>query len=165
MHIPPYYKKRTWQIFLIGVFAGSIVAYIIFTFMYGKMYANILTDYIELQDQYGELERQNETLLRDKEQLQIEKEFTIQSIHIHYVNGKQFRFDRLTTHQLNSLIKEELKDVIGKDVKSIADNSELIRSIIEKYDFTIKEINYSFEIKKMVISEQLQLDLHVKFAT
>jgi|SRR5690625_812501 len=165
MHIPPYYKKRSWQIFLIGVFAGSIVAYLIFTFMYGKMYANMLADYTELQDRHGELERQNETLLRDKEQLQQEKEYTVQSIQIHYINGKQFRFDRLTIHQLNTLIKEELKDIIGKEVKGVADNSELIRTIVEKNNFTIDDISYAFEIRRMVITEQLQLDLHVKFAT
>jgi len=165
MHIPPYHRKRSWQIFAIGLFAGSIIAYIVFVFMYGKLYGDALTNYLELEAEMKDLQRQNETLLHDKEQLQLETQFTIQSIDIHIVNSKQFRFDRLTIHQLTSLIKDELEDIIGKDVKSVAENTDLIANLIEKSSFTIDDLSYSFTIKKIVITETIELDLHVNFST
>lgn len=165
MHVPPYHKKRSWQIFAVGVFAGSIVAYLVLIFMYGEMYANLLTEMTELKAEKQQLERQNEALLRDKEQLQEETEWIVQSIDINFTNSRDFRFDRLTAHQLAEQIKDELKEIIGKDVQSVAENSELIESLIEKSVFTIDELSYSFEIKKMVFSEQITIELHIKFAT
>lgn len=165
MHVPPYHKKRSWQIFAVGVFAGSIVAYLVLIFMYGEMYANLLTEMTELKAEKQQLERQNEALLRDKEQLQEETEWIVQSIDINFTNSRDFRFDRLTAHQLAGQIKDELKEIIGKDVQSVAENSELIESLIEKSVFTIDELSYSFEIKKMVFSEQITIELHIKFAT
>lgn len=133
--------------------------------MYGEMYANLLTEMSEIKAEKQQLERQNEALLRDKEQLQIENEWIIQSINVNFINSRDFRFDRLTAHQLAEQIKEELKDIIGKDVRTVAENSELIESLIEKGVFTIDELSYSFAIKKIVFSEQVTLELQIKFAT
>lgn len=164
MHIPPYHRKRSWQIFAIGLFLGAIIAYFIFILMYGKLYGNLLTDVTKLEAEIKDLERQNDILLEDKEQLQQEQIFTIQEIEVHFTNQKDFRFDRLTIHQLNALIKEELQDIIGKDVDSIANNTELITNLIEKSIFEIDDLTYTFSIKKIVITETVSLDLHVTFA-
>lgn len=165
MHIPPYHKKRSWQVFALGVLTGSIIAYLILIFMYGEMYANLLTEMTELRAEKQQLEHQNEALLRDKEQLQQESEWIVQSIEIEFTNSKEFRFDRLTTHELSSQILDELKDIIGKDVKTVSENSALIESLIEKSVYTIDELSYSFEIKKIVFSEIVLLELQIKFAT
>lgn len=165
MHIPPYHRKRNWQIFALGLLAGVIVAYFIFIFMYGKLYGNTIINLTELEAEVKDLQRQNETLLDDKEKLQLEQILTVKTIDIHFINSKQFRFDRLTTHQLNSLIKDELQHIIGKDVKSIAENSDLMTNLIEKSTFTIDDISYVFTIKKLVISETVVLHLQIRFAT
>lgn len=164
MHIPPYHKKRTWQIFLIGLFSGSIIAYIILAMMYGKMYEAVIAEKIALTSSYNELKRQNEALLEDKEQLQEEAILTVQSLDIHYINTKEFRFDRLMIHQLNDLIKQELKDIVGKEVKSISANSDLLVTVIENKTFTIDELSYQFEVRKMTLSEQVAIDLYIKLA-
>ncbi len=164
MHIPPYIKKRSWQLFLLGIFTGSIIAYLILIFMYGKMYANLLTETIELRAENQQLVRQNEALLRDKEKLEQENEWFIQSIDVRFTNSNEFRFDKLTTHQLSSQIKDELQDTIGKDVKTVAENSDLIESLIEKSTFEVDDLAYAFVVKKMVFSEQMVLELEIKFA-
>lgn len=165
MHIPPYHRKRNWQIFAIGLLAGAIIAYIIFIFMYGKLYGDAITNLTELETEVKDLQRQNETLLDDKEKLQLEQKFTVQTIEVLFTNSKQFRFDRLTTHQLNSLMKDDLQDIVGKDVKSVAENSELIINLIEKNTYTIDDISYVFTIKKLIISESVILHLQIRFAT
>lgn len=165
MHIPPYHLKRNWQIFALGLLAGSILAYVIFIYMFGKLYGETITSLTELETEIQGLQRQNETLLQDKEKLQQEQQITVQTIEISFTNSKQFRFDRLTTHQLNSLIKDELQDIIGKDVKSVAENSELMINLIEKSTYTIDDISYVFTIKKLIISDNVSLHLHIRFAT
>src|SRR5699024_9661142 len=162
MHIPPYHRKRNWQIFAIGLLTGTIIAYLIFIFMYGKLYGDAITNLTELEAEVKDLQRQNETLLDDKEKLQLEQQFTVQTIEINFTNSKQFRFDRLTAHQLNSLIKDELQDIIGKDVKSVAENSELMTNLIEKNTYTIDDISYVFTIKKIIISENVVLHLQIR---
>jgi|SRR5699024_3909628 len=165
MHVPPYYRKRSWQLFLVGVVGGTIIAYLIFILMYGKLYGDLLIERTELETELKDLQRQNETLLLDKEQLQREQGLTVQTIDIHFVNGKQFRFDRLTIHQLSSLIKDELEDIIGRDVTTVAESSTLMINLIEKNTFEIDDISYSFTIEKLVIAENMEINLHVKFAT
>lgn len=165
MHVPPYYRKRSWQVFIVGVVVGTIIAYLIFVLMYGKLYGDLLIERTELETELKDLQRQNETLLLDKEQLQREQRLTVQTIDIHFVNGKQFRFDRLTIHQLSSLIKDELEDIIGKDVTTVAESSTLMINLIEKNTFEIDDISYTFTIEKMVIAENMEINLQVKFAT
>src|SRR5699024_9464248 len=113
MHVPPYYRKRSRQVFIVGVVVGTIIAYLIFVLMYGKLYGDLLIERTELETELKDLQRQNETLLLDKEQLQREQRLTVQTIDIHFVNGKQLRFDRLTIHQLSSLRSEERR--VGKE--------------------------------------------------
>ncbi|NGP45035.1 hypothetical protein G4V62_08715 [Bacillaceae bacterium SIJ1] len=37
MHIPPYYKKPTWQQFLAGAALGALAGWIVFLFIYGEI--------------------------------------------------------------------------------------------------------------------------------
>ncbi|MBO1003390.1 sporulation membrane protein YtrI [Pseudogracilibacillus auburnensis] len=164
MHVPPYHKKRSWQILIIGILIGSVIAYLVLAYMYGKMYENVLSDRIQLQSKITELERQNEALLHDKEELEEQKTISIHSIDIEFMNKEDMRFDRLITHQLEDLIKQEINDIIGKDVKSVAENDDLLVTVIENKTFTIDDLSYQFEVKKLYISEQVKLSLHVKLA-
>lgn len=164
MHIPPYHKKKSWQIFFLGVFLGAIIAYLLLAWMYGKMYEKVLSEKIALQADFRELKQQNEALLIDKEQLQAEASLTVKTIDIHFLNGKQFRFDRLIIHQLSDRIKEQLKDTIGKDIKTVADSSDLLISFIENKTYTIDDLSYQFIVKKITITEEIKMDLEVKFA-
>lgn len=164
MHVPPYHKKRSWQILIIGILIGSVIAYLVLAYMYGKMYENVLSDRIQLQSKITELERQNEALLHDKEELEEQKTISIHSIDIEFMNKEDMRFDRLITHQLEDLIKQEINDIIGKDVKSVAENDDLLVTVIENKTFTIDDLSYQFEVKKLYISEKVKLSLHVKLA-
>jgi|SRR5690625_3773230 len=162
MHIPPYHKKRTWQIFFLGTFAGAIVSYVIIMFMYGKMYENILVEQSELQTKYNEVKAQNEALLEDKEKLEEKSNFTINSIDVDFLNDKQLKLDRLSAHQFENMVKEELHYIIGKEVKSISDNDNLLISVIENKTYTLDDKSYNIEVKKISIAEKIKLTLIVK---
>lgn len=162
MHIPPYHKKRSWQIFFLGIFAGSVISYTVIMFMYGKMYENLLVEQSELQTKFNEVKAQNEALLEDKEKLQEKSNFIIQSIEVTFLNDQQLKLDRLSTHQFENMVKQELHYIIGKEVKSISDHDNLLISVIENKTYTLEDKSYHIEIKRISISEKVKLALIVK---
>jgi|SRR5690625_4261162 len=164
MHIPPYHKKRPWQIFLVGSLIGSIIAYAIFAYMYGKMYEDLLAENVQLHTKIAELERQNEALLEDKENLEEKSDNTIQAIEIDFANSADLRLDRLIIHELEDLILNEINFIIGKEVKSIAENDELLITVLENKTFTIDDLSYRFEVKKLYISERVKIALDATFS-
>lgn len=158
MHVSPYHKKRTIQIFLLGMLAGAVIAYIVLIFMYGKMYESLMAENIKLSSEIQDLKRRNEALLQDKESLE-ERNFIIQSIEIEFSNAEELRMDRLIIHQLENLIKNEIDQIIGKEIDSVADNDELLITVIENKTFTIDDLSYEFEVVKMSITERLRITL------
>lgn len=162
MHIPPYHKKRSWQIFLLGIWIGAILAYIVLVFMYGRMYEDVLSEQIQLKTEINELKRQNETLLKDKENLEEKTSPSVLMISIEFTNEKELRLDRLITHQLEDLIKKELDSVIGKEVDSVSENDQLIVHIIENNSYTIDDLSYELTVEKVSISKILKLSIKVK---
>src|SRR5699024_4882860 len=114
MHIPPYHKKRSWQIFFVGVFVGAVLAYTVFVFMYVKMYENILSEHLQSQTKASELKRQNQALLEDKEDLEEQSNPKILAIKIQFTNSDELQLHRLITHQLEDYLKNELQSIIGK---------------------------------------------------
>ncbi len=164
MHIPPFYKKRSYQILLVGIFIGTIIAYLLLVYMHGKMYEKLLFERIQLQTQLAEIESQNEALLEDKEEMEEKSTAIVNSIQIEFLNGKELKFDRLITLQLEDLIKRELTDVIGKSVQSVSESDDLLVTVIENKSFTIEDQSFQFEVKKISISEQIKLSLEGRFA-
>src|SRR5699024_9923825 len=130
-------------------------------FMYGKMYENILTDNMKLQSTVEELERRNEALLEDKESLE-ERNLTVQSVEINFSNTEELRMDRLILHQLEDLIRSEVSEVIGREIDSIAENDDLLISLIENKTFTIDDFSYQFDVVKLSISETVRFTIHAK---
>lgn len=164
MHIPPFYKKRTYQTFFIGIFIGAIIAYLILLFMYGKMYEKLLAERIQLQTEIEEISQQNETLLEDKEQLEEQSTAIVTSIQIQFINDKSLKFDRLMTLQLENMIKSELSNIIGKSIQSVSESDDLLITVIENKTFTVEDQSYEFEVKKLSIAEQVKLSLEGKIA-
>lgn len=161
MHISPYHKKKSVQRFLLGCFTGICIAYLLFTYMHGKMYEDILVDKLMLDTKVSELERQKEVLLHDKEHLEEKAIPKIEAISIQFQNSEQLLLDRLITHQFESIIKQELADIIGKQIDSLANNDELLISLIENKQYTIDSLTYEFEVRKLSISSTVKLTLFI----
>src|SRR5699024_5652722 len=124
MHIPPYYKKKSWQRFLVGAFIGAVIAYFITIFMYGSMYERLVEHNLDLPSKLTELENRNEVLFRDKKDLNVESkaEVPVDGIDIKIKNEKQLRLGRLVTHQLDEMIDQEIDDIIGQDIPVVAES-------------------------------------------
>lgn len=166
MHIPPYYKKRSWQRFFAGTFIGAIIAYFIFVYMHESMYAQLLAANQELQSQVTELESQNEALSEDKEDLdeKSKEPLTVDSIDIEFTNKKELRMDELIIHDLEELIKKEINHIIGQDVSVVSKSSRLIISTIQNKEFEVDDLTYEFTVKVITITETVRLTVEAEIA-
>lgn len=166
MHIPPYYKKESWQRFFIGAFAGAIIAYVIFIYMYGSMYEKIYEQNIDLQSQVNELKKQNDALLEDNEDLdeKSQEPVAVNSIEIEIINDKELHLDRLIVLQLEEMIKDEISHVIGQELSTVAKSVKLLSSTIENKKFPVEDFSYYFEIKELIISQTINITVEAKLS-
>lgn len=166
MHIPPYYKKKSWQHFMIGACTGALIAYSIIMFMYGAMYENLHEKNMFLQTKVNELKNHNDSLLADKQESDEQNKalLTIDNIEVNIVNQKELRLDRLIVHQLNEMVKQELNHLIGQDIKIVSKSDQLLLSTIENKAFSIDDFTYFFEIKRLTISDTIKLTIYAKIS-
>lgn len=166
MHIPPYFKKRSWQYFLIGAFFGGIIAYVILLFMYGTMYETLYQDNLTLRNHLEELKSQNEALLKAKEDSEekVDDELTIQRIDVSIANANQLQLDRLIIYELEGLIKQDLNHVIGQKIQVISETSALLISAIENKTYLVDNFSYQFETSQLTISQTLKVILIAKIS-
>lgn len=165
MHVPPYHKKKEWQQFLLGSLTGAIIAYILFVYIHGALYEQTVTENVQLQAMISQLERQNEALLQDKEDLEGNKTIIVQSIALEFLNTDEMHIDRLTEHKLEDMLKKELHSIIGSDVKSLAESDELLTRLIETNVFTVADTSYTFFVHKLFVAEHVKIVLRIKLAS
>lgn len=166
MHIPPYYKRKSWQHFIIGICTGALISYTIIIFMYGTMYEKLYESNLELQSMIDELKSQNNTLLEDKKEF-AEKDkapLIINRIEVHITNQKELHLDRLIVHQLDKMIKQEINHLIGQDIKIVSESDQLLLSSIENKSFKVDDFTYVFEVKRLTISETIKLMVYAKIS-
>lgn len=149
MHIPPYYKKESWQRFLAGAFIGAIIGYIVFIYMYGQFYERWVEENLAVRSELNELKENYKALQEDEKS---KEDITINSIVIKITNQKELKLDSLIVHQLEELIKTQIKDVIGKDIKSLSKNYTFIMSTVENKNYKIDEFTYQATTKQLFIT-------------
>ncbi|WP_249870882.1 sporulation membrane protein YtrI [Oceanobacillus saliphilus] len=166
MHIPPYYRKPGWQRFFAGAFFGGIISYLILIYMYGTMYEQLLTENMEINSELSDLKKENEALLKDKEDLSEKQRepLTVSSISIRIVEGESLKMDRLIELQLEGMLKEEISHLIGQEIEMITKSDQLLESAIENKGFTIEDVNYYFEVKKITIASELEINVIPKLS-
>lgn len=145
---------------------GAIIAYALFVFMNGQLYEQLLTESYELQAELSELEKQNELLQQDKQDLdeRANQAITIEKITIQIENEEELRLDRLVSHQMNEMLKAELEHLLGEEVTAVEKSGQLLVSTLEKNPLTIDEVTYNFTVKRLVISTHLKFTLKAKIA-
>lgn len=161
MHIPPYYKKGSWQRFFSGMLFGGVLAYLILLYMYGTMYEDLIKENLELTEIATDLRNQNEALLQD--QSDGNTPLTVQEIEITISNQEILKNDSLLVSQLKSLIKQEINHLIGAEVNIISASDELLISAIENKAFKIDDVTYHFTISRLTIDSKLKIVVETNF--
>ncbi len=161
MHIPPYHKKKSWQYFISGMFFGGIIAYFTLLYMYGSMYEDLIKENLEIQEKVSDIEKQNEALLEDQNNLE-NTLFFVQEIEIVIADREDFKIDRLLDSQLKSLIKEEINHLIGMELTTLYESEALLYSSIENKNFKIDDVTYQFTITRLIIQPKLKITVETK---
>ncbi|WP_164216769.1 sporulation membrane protein YtrI [Virgibacillus sp. YIM 98842] len=159
MHIPPFYKKPTWQRFFAGTLIGGILAYGVFLYMYGSMFEEMLAQNRAFQAEINDLENQNEALIQDMEELSdnSEKILRVETIEVTIANSEQLGLDRLLIHDLEEMVKQEVDHIIGQDLSVIGQSDMLLESTIKNKDYIIDDFHYKLEVKLLTIWETVRI--------
>ncbi|SFD60675.1 hypothetical protein SAMN05216238_102390 [Lentibacillus persicus] len=165
MHIPPYYKKSSFQRFLVGAFTGAVVAYFIFVYMHGNMYGELLQENRDLKSEVRELKQQNDALLEDNQNLdeKAKEPVKVETIDITIVNEEDLP-DKLIIHDLEELMKEEINHIIGKDLSIIAESDGLLEATIENKVFSIDDFEFQFTIEKLYLTPTVKISVEANIA-
>ena len=110
---------------------------------------NELNNMVEEKD--IQLEKLNETIHNSK--------IIIKGIEIKF-ESKEIHDDEILKQQVEKVIKEKLKIVIGKDLEKI--DMELLSSIIDKRIINIENKDYMIYLNKMLVGEKIKIWLKVK---
>jgi hypothetical protein len=167
MHIPPYYKRKGFQYFFVGIILGSIISYLFFLYINGELTERWIEQNVELRNDITNLENQINGLLQDKEDLNKEnkEKLTVQEIQVEIVNSEKLKLDRFIVHDLTSQMSNELSPIIGKSIQSLSENKSLIKSTIENKSFKAGEFSYQPTITLLVIATKLQISVEVNMAS
>ncbi|MUV39333.1 Sporulation membrane protein YtrI [Lentibacillus sp. JNUCC-1] len=164
MYVPPQLKKIHWQHAFIGVVFGGIIAYGIVMFMYGTMYEDLMEENLRLKAQITDLNAKNKSLKQDQEDKEEENKqhLEVQTISVKFSNSQQLRLDRLTTYQLEELVKAEIDHLIGHNLETVGENANLVVSTIENKTYHVDDVDYFFEVDRIILSQKLSLLLKIK---
>ena len=154
MHIPPYYKKESWQRFFAGVFIGAIISFTVFVYMHGVFYERWVEENLDLRAQLNELQLNYDDLVESNKELnQKSKEhITIDKIEININNEEKLKLDSLIVLELEEMIKGQIQGVIGKDINSLSENYQLLTAAIENKTYVKDKFNYSATVKNLFIT-------------
>src|SRR5699024_12274279 len=104
----------------------------------------------------SEIERHNKAFIEDKDDLEEKTSPDVLSVYIEFMNSEKLHLDKLITHQLEYLIKHDLDPVIGKNVESIMENDQLVIDRIEDKTYTIDDLSYRIDVKKISITKTIK---------
>ncbi|MDY0405344.1 hypothetical protein P5G51_007990 [Virgibacillus sp. 179-BFC.A HS] len=168
MHIPPYYKKPGWQRFMVGVFAGALVSYLVVIYMYGTMYERVVRENYELKAKVTDLQKQKDALLEDENDEEQhgeqdgKSEPVVEELEIRIKNAEELKLDPLIIHQLSDQMKKDLDQIIGLQINIVGKSDELIVSTIESKTYHVDDFSYTFKINRLVVTTKLKLVLEAK---
>ncbi|WP_101844637.1 sporulation membrane protein YtrI [Halobacillus sp. Marseille-P3879] len=163
MYIPPQIRSREWRRFYAGCIFGAITGYILFVFINDQLHEHLEEENIQLSTELNEIEAKYESLVNEEKEADEEKNqaLTIQEIVPSYSNAKELQVDKLTQHQLSSMVKDQLQSLTGENIEDISDQSELIIATIENKQFIVEDFTYTLTIERLIIANQLQLHLSI----
>ncbi|SES07488.1 hypothetical protein SAMN04487944_11736 [Gracilibacillus ureilyticus] len=165
MHIPPLYKRPGWQRFLAGSVIGAFIAYFIFVFMYGEMQEKWIEENLALRGELLELKETHNALVENHRLLdeQAKEGIEIKEITIQFTNLETFKIehDRIMIQQLNEAVKQEANQMIGLNLDQISNSTDLLIRAIENKTIIIDDFKFRAKVRKMIVTETLQLSIEL----
>ncbi|MFC0270285.1 sporulation membrane protein YtrI [Metabacillus herbersteinensis] len=166
MRIPPYYRLPTWQRFFAGMIIGAIVSWCVFLFIFGILQEDQVKTIQKQKDIIQVLENQNKIWREDVDLLnkKNEEKLTVKDIRVKLMNGERFHFNTLMTYNVEKRVKDDLSDVIAKDIESVYSNRKLIKKAIENTIYKMDAKEYKVKVTEFVLFTTIYIEIEVAFA-
>ncbi|KXZ13686.1 sporulation protein [Bacillus nakamurai] len=167
MRIPEYYKKPGWQRFFAGMMCGAAVSWLFFLFTYGTFQEEQVTIIEKQQEHMRDLKTQISIYQEDLHKLNEDnkKRLLIQSVDIKLLNGEKYKISQPDKMKFEEHVKDNISEVITKDIESVYKTKELLKRTIENKVYTINEKEYKAEVKELTIYTRLSVEINISFAT
>lgn len=164
MRIPPYYHDPGWQRFFAGIVLGAIIGFAVFVFLNGVAQERQLQIIAQQKLQINELEKARRILMEEEEKQneELEKKLTVQSITIKIDKNPKILLDGIKELEIKETILEQLLPLIGNDIESVASNRGLIFNAINNKSFPIEDKVYYVKVRSVTIYSDLQLHVVVE---
>ncbi|BBP91508.1 hypothetical protein BsIDN1_51260 [Bacillus safensis] len=92
------------------------------------------------------------------------KRLLIQSVDVHLVNREQYKIPEPDTLKFEDQVKEDISEVITKDIESVYKTKELLKRTVENKEYTIREKAYRAKVTELTIYTKLSLEVRISFA-
>nr|MDH3093756.1 sporulation protein [Bacillus velezensis] len=167
MRIPEYYKKPGWRCFFAGMMCGAIVSWLFFLFTYGTFQEEQVTLIEKRREHARDLKNQISIYQKDLHKLNEDNKqrSLIQSVDVKLINGEKYRIAQPDKMKFEEQVKDNISEVITKDIESVYKTKELLKRTIENKIYTINEKEFKAEVKELTIYTRLSVEIHISFAT
>jgi hypothetical protein len=164
MRIPPYHRDKTWQRFFAGMAVGAVISWLVFLQLFGILQEKQVRRIAKLKDEIVDL--QNDIQIWQQDYIQLNKEnkkkLTIQDIKINIINAEQYKLDSYTKFRIEESIRNDIDDLIAKDIETVYKSKELLKKTIENKTFEIDDRRYKVEISELFLFTTLSIQLKIK---
>lgn len=166
MRVPELYKRPGWRCFFAGMMFGAIVSWLIFLFTYGTFQEKQVTLLRSQRHHMDSLKEQITLYREDLHKLNEDnkKRSLIQSVDVHLVNREQYKIPEPDTLKFEDQVKEDISEVITKDIESVYKTKELLKRTVENKEYTIREKAYRAKVTELTIYTKLSLEVRISFA-
>ncbi len=165
MRIPPHYQQPTWQRFFAGTAIGAIISWGVFLFIFGVIQEKHSIIINEQKQTIQDLENDKKIYQEEYTKLnkEAQKKLTIQEIKIHLTNGDRYLFKDFRIKNIENRIKEDLSDLIAKDIESVSSSQLLIERAIENRSLDFDGKKYKLEMTKLLLHTTLYIEVEISF--
>lgn len=145
---------RQSGIFVLGMVAGSIIYNAIWHTSYNALWMHNQ----DLRIQLDQAEEDNETLRKHSNRHSVIKEIK--------VRAEQSSADKISAIEVKDILRqmhEDLEVLRGRDIFEIDTDSKMVRVLLNRKIYTVREKEYSIQVKTMLAVEgvlQIWVEMH-----
>lgn len=149
--------------FFAGAAIGGVLSWIIFLYMYGVYHEEQTATIAKQQLKIQALEEDKHLLLEDQKKQNEENKrmLTIQDIKVTITNHDAYALDGLAVHTLTTAVRNDLRELLTKDIQSVANNKALLKKTIENKTYERDDRKYRFTVDSIYFDTVLEISLKI----
>ncbi|MFE8696996.1 sporulation membrane protein YtrI [Cytobacillus sp. FJAT-53684] len=163
MRIPPYYRQPIWQRFLAGIAIGGMISWFVFLYIFGEWQEKYSKQIKSQADEISDLRKEKEIWQEEFKELNKKNRelLTVQDIKVKIENGDKYKLDLYSVYEVEEQIKEDISNMIAKDIDTVYKSRGLIKKVIENKTIKVNEKRYRLKVINTVIYTTLSIHLDI----